>query len=31
MRTEITRSVPGMSSAGRLRRVPWRDMYRMLP
>src|SRR6185437_737812 len=31
MRTEMTRSVPGCSSAGRLRRTPWRCMYCISP
>src|SRR5688500_4239512 len=31
MRHEITRSVPGLSSAGRARRVPWRAIYSISP
>src|SRR5919106_3342483 len=31
MRHEITRSVPGLSSAGRARSVPWRAIYPISP
>src|SRR5690349_19450354 len=31
MRQEITRSVPGVSSAGRARRAPWRAIYSISP
>src|ERR671919_1994917 len=31
MRQEITRNVPGLSSAGRARRLPWRAIYPISP
>src|SRR5687767_250371 len=31
MRQEITRKVPGLSSAGRARRLPWRAIYSISP